>query len=506
MARDKKRSHREGSSSSSTKIDSNKKHHSSSTSNPPPISPRQRTGNHHPTFVSYLETPNLTPKVKLLCEIIASTHSLSVEKVLGDTGIRVSQEDVEDVLKLSYGFPGPAVKFFRWSGFQLGDKHSPYAWNLVVDLLGKNCLFDAMWDAIKSMKKEGLLSLATFASVFSSYVTADRVQEAIMTFEVMGQYGCARDTVALNSLMSAICRDGKTVKAKEFLYVVRDMIRPDADTYAILLEGWEGEGDVISSRQTFTQMVGDIGWDTKNVPAYDSFLTTLLKAPNGMLEVLRFLDAMREMGCYPGLKFFKSALEECVRTADGRSVRLLWEAMMRIDGLRPDTQMYNSVIALHSYLNESDVAKGLMDDMVFNGVFPDSQTYNVLLKFLIKRKKYREASPVFTEMVKNEFVPDHANCSSAVKMYLDHGDTYMAIKVWKCMIESHESDLDETGNLLVLGLRDVNRLPEAVKYAEDMIDRGIKLNSSTLSKLKHSLAKVGKNFIYDELLRKWKTR
>ncbi|CAK9150627.1 unnamed protein product [Ilex paraguariensis] len=99
----------------------------------------------------------------------ANKPSLSVEKVLDDTGIRLSQQDVEEVLKLSYGFPGPAVKFFRWSGHQLNDKHSPYAWNLIVEMLGKNRLFDAMRNAIKSMKDEGLLSLATFAFVFSSY-------------------------------------------------------------------------------------------------------------------------------------------------------------------------------------------------------------------------------------------------------------------------------------------------------------------------------------------------
>ncbi|KAL6954188.1 hypothetical protein U1Q18_012073 [Sarracenia purpurea var. burkii] len=504
MAKDRKRSRREDSSSSSTKID-NKKYHSSSTSNPPPTSSHQRTGK-HPTFVSYLETPNLNPKVKVLCEIIANTHSLSVEKVLDDTGIRVSPEDVEEVLKLSYGFPGPAVKFFRWSGIQLNDKHSPYAWNLVVDLLGKNRLFDAMWDAIKSMRKEGLLSLATFASVFSSYVSADRVKEAIMTFEVMDQYGCPRDTVALNSLLSAICRDGKTEKARDFLYIARDMIRPDADTYAILLEGWENEGDVANARQTFSQMMADIGWDPKNVPAYDSFLTNLLKDPDGILEVLRFLETMKDKGCYPGLKFFKAALEDCVRKADGRNARLLWDLMLKINGFKPDTHMYNSVIALHCYLNDIDVAKRFLDEMVYCGAFPDSQTYNVLLKFLIKRNRFREAWPVFTEMVKNEFVPDHGNCCLAVQMYMDHGDPYMAIKVWKCMVENFKYDLDVTGNLLVNGLRDMNRVPEAVKYAEDMIDRGIKLNSSTLSKLKQSLAKAGKGFVYDELLRKWKTR
>lgn len=74
------------------------------------------------------------------------------------------------------------------------------------------------------------------------------------------------------------------------------------------------------------------------------------------------------------------------------------------------------------------------------------------------------------------------------------------------MIENYKSDLEETGNMLVIGLNEINRVPEAVKYAEDMIDRGIKLNSSTLSKLKQSLAKVRKEFVYDELLRKWKAR
>lgn len=189
-----------------------------------------------------------------------------------------------------------------------------------------------MWDAIKSMWKEGLLSLATFASVFSSYVAVDRVDEAILTFEVMDQYGCRRDTVALNSLVSAICREGKTVKAKEFLHVARELVRPDVDTYAILLEGWENEGDVASARQTFAQMVSDIGWDPKNVPAYDSFLTTLVKAPGGMVEVLRFLETMKDKGCYPGVKFFKVALEECARTGDGRSAKVLWDTMIKING------------------------------------------------------------------------------------------------------------------------------------------------------------------------------
>ncbi|XP_077244013.1 pentatricopeptide repeat-containing protein At5g15010, mitochondrial-like [Tasmannia lanceolata] len=484
----------------------------------PSPQPRKR-----PTFVSYLETPNLPPKTKLLCDILSNTPSTNVENTLNDTGIRVTPEDVEEVLKLSYGSPGPAVKFFRWAGRQLSDKHSPYAWNLIVDLLGKNLLFDAMWDAIKSMNNEGLLSLATFASVFSSYVVADRVNEALMTFEVMDQYGCPRDIVALNSLLSAICRDGKTSNARDFLDTVKGKIRPDADTYAILLEGWENGGDVASARQTFGEMVILIGWDPENVPAYDSFLNTLLKgskSPGNIDEAMKFFSIMKENRCYPGLKFLRNVLEEYSKSSNvrdssalwkemvgrfARAASSLWKEIVGRNGCIPDTGMYNSMIALQCHLNNVDMAYRLLDEMVFDGAFPDSQTYNVMLQSLIKSRKLREASVIYNEMVKNECLPDYSNCDSAIRVYLDFGDSDMAIRVWKCMVENDITPLEDSGNSLIVGLRDNVRLSEACKYAEDMINRGIKLNSSTLSKLKASLLKARKGNAYDQLLRKWKS-
>lgn len=458
------------------------------------------------TFISYLETPNLPPKIRLLCEIIANTPSSSVEKVLDDSAIVVSQEEVEEVVKLSYGYPSTAVKFFRWAGYQLNDRHSPYAWNLVVDLLGKNSLFDAMWDAIKSMKKERILSLATFASVFSSYVIGDRVEEAFMTFEVMDQYGVPRDIVALNSLLSAICREGRTKKADEFLRIAKDKIRPDADTYAILLEGWETEEDIDGARRTFEEMLLEVGWDPRNIPAYDSFLCTLIKGPNGFHEALKFLNTMKERRCSPGNKFFGFAMEECVRKLDARGAALLWEAMKIRSDFRPDTHMYNMMISLHCQLSNIDIAGRYLDEMVYDGAFPNSHSYNTLFQGLLKSRKLQEASSIFTEMVKNECLASQANCIAAVRLFLDSGDPCMAIKVWKFMIENYDSNLEETGNFLISGLRNCNRLQEAVKYAEDMIDRRIKLSSSSMSKLKQSLIKAGKASVHDELLKKWKHR
>ncbi|XP_022963446.1 pentatricopeptide repeat-containing protein At1g77360, mitochondrial-like [Cucurbita moschata] len=468
--------------------------------NPSPEPSRSKT----PHFVSYLDFPNLPFKIKLLCEIIANASSIDLEIVLEETGVQVSREDVEDVLKLSYKFPGSSMKFFRWSGRKLNDQHSPYAWNLIVDMLGKNLHFEPMWDAMKSMKNEGLISLATFASVFSSYIVANRVKDAIVSFEVMDLYGCPRDVVALNSLLSAICRDGNTKDADEFLQIAKGKIRPDPDSYAIVLEGWESEGNIVCARQTFVEMIEQIGWDPTNTPAYNSFLCLLLKDPNGLHEALMFFKRLKDKMCYPGFKFFKLALDECAKNRDVKAGKYLWNEIIESINFQPDTHMYNSMIVLCCHQNDADAARRLLDEMISYGAFPNLETYNLLFRFLLKEKKLREASSIFDEMVKNEFVPSHANCKAAVRIYIENEDPNGAIKVWKCMVKIYESDLEEIGNFLIVGLQDQRRLPEAVKYANEMIDRGIILKHSTLSKLKQSLFEVRKEFMYDELMMKLK--
>lgn len=459
-------------------------------------------------FPSYLDNPKAPLKIRLICEILATTRPTSaMERTLDDAGVRVSTADVEEVLKLSYSFPAPAVAFFRWAGSRhLAHRHSAYSWNLVVDILGKNQLFDAMWDAVRSMHSERLLSFATFASMFSSFASAGRPDEALAAFHSMDLFGVPRSTIALNSLLSAVCLEGRVATARTFLAAAAPAAAPDADTFAILLEGCEKEVDFRTAREVFADMVQAIGWDPANVPAYDAYLNTLVHSGRGGLsEALKFLDVMRQKQCFPGIKFFRDALDVFVKNNDARGACELWDSFAGRNGCFPDTDMYNSMITLHYYVNQIDVAHRLFDEMVTYGAFPSSQTYNVMLSFLLKVRKLREAAAIFNEMVKNEYCPTAASCASAIRIFLDSGNCEMAEKVWKYMVSKDLRPLEESGNLLVGKLRDMDMLPEACKYAEDIIDRGIKLNSSTLSKLKQSLLRVGKGRIHDHLLRKWKS-
>lgn len=139
-------------------------------------------------FPSYLtaSTNELSPRARIICEILEKNHVNDVETALSSAQFQPSTEIVEEVLRFSYGSPSTAVKFFGWAG--LAQKHTDRSWNLMVDLLGKNQLFEKMWDAIRTMKQEGVLSVATFVSVFASYCAVGRFNEAIMTFDVMERY------------------------------------------------------------------------------------------------------------------------------------------------------------------------------------------------------------------------------------------------------------------------------------------------------------------------------
>ncbi|KAK8963689.1 hypothetical protein KSP40_PGU000724 [Platanthera guangdongensis] len=127
----------------------------------------------------------MPPKVRK----VRGSSPVPLSIVLVQPWIRISADDVEEVLKLSYSRPGAAVMFFRWSDTWLQNRHSPYSWNLVVDLLRKNLLLEAMWDAVRSMHSEGFISLAKFASIFSSLASAGRPADALAGFGALAPHG-----------------------------------------------------------------------------------------------------------------------------------------------------------------------------------------------------------------------------------------------------------------------------------------------------------------------------
>ncbi|MFS7978339.1 putative tetratricopeptide-like helical domain superfamily [Helianthus anomalus] len=93
---------------------------------------------------------------------------------------------------------------------------------------------------------------------------------------------------------------------------------------------------------------------------------------------------------------------------DVKAGKLLWDYMSVQNSCKLDVELYYSIIYLYTFGQDADRARITLDEMVFKGVFPDSESYHILFQFLIKIKNFREAQHIFTEMVKNKFVPTHA--------------------------------------------------------------------------------------------------
>jgi pentatricopeptide repeat protein len=127
-------------------------------------------------------------------------------------------------------------------------------------MLGKTLHFDVMWDTVRSMRDLNLLSLSTFASIFASLAADVRAGEALAAFRVLPLYGIPRDTVALNSLLAAMCRAGLLGDGRAVLHEsVQVGVRPDTDSFAILLEGCENEKDAKCAQKVFDEMITSIG-------------------------------------------------------------------------------------------------------------------------------------------------------------------------------------------------------------------------------------------------------
>uniref|UniRef100_A0ACD5V6P3 Uncharacterized protein n=1 Tax=Avena sativa TaxID=4498 RepID=A0ACD5V6P3_AVESA len=449
-----------------------------------------------------------SPRVEVFLDILGRVPPSDVEAALTSCGVGPTAEAAELVLKspICYSRPKSAVRFFRWAKQSV--QLTAYSWNLLVDILGKAAMFDPMWDAVLSMSQEGgdLLSVATFASMFTSYCARGNFKEAAMAFDVMERHGVPPDAVALNSLISAMCRqDGGAQAAWETFESYKTKVAPDADTFAILLEAWEKEGNVQRAKSTFGEMIVRVGWDTSNMPAYDAFLSTLVRGDQ-LNEAFSFLQVMRTNGCLPGLKFFAIAIDILIRKGDHVNTIAIWQIMVSDAGLVPNLPMYNAMIGLCCSVGNTDYAFHMLDEMPLNGVFADSVTYNAILEGLIKQHKAREAEAFLAEMSKNEQLPSTSNCAAAIRLFFQEFNPSAAVDVWHCIVEHQITPAEESAKELIAGLLNFSRLTDVKKYTDEMIDMGIELPQSTIENMKRTFGKADKLHTYDQIARRMKRR
>lgn len=421
---------------------------------------------------------------KKVSKIMMSCPKLGLDTALDQSGIRVSEDVVEKVLERFENAGMLAHRFFEWAGKQRNYEHSVRAYHILIESMAKIRQYEIMWDLVNSMRSKGMLNIETFCIIMRKYARAQKVNEAVYTFNVMKKYDVPPNLAAFNGLLSALCKSKNVRKAQEIFDDMKNQFCPDSKTYSILIEGWGRAPNLPKAREIFNVMV-DSGCQP-DIVTYGIMVDILCKAGRTD-EAVEVINEMEFSGCQ-STSFIYSVLIHTYGIENRIEDAIDMFLQMERNGVKLDVAVYNSLLGAFCKVNKFQNAYKVVDEMDRKGVKPNSRTCNILINGLISRGETDEAFRVFRRMSK-VCEPDADTYTMMIKMFCERDELEMAQRVWKYMERKQFAPSMHTFSALINGLCDKGDVSSACVLMEDMMERGIRPGRHTFGKLRKLLLK-----------------
>ncbi|KAL4390412.1 hypothetical protein AHAS_Ahas03G0142500 [Arachis hypogaea] len=336
----------------------------------------------------------VTDATRMVCKTMMSCPPMALDTALNQTGVRVSPDLVQSVLKSFENAGMLSFRFFEWAEKQRNYTHNVKAYHSMIESLAKIRQYQIMWDLVNAMRKKGMLNIETFCIIMRKYARAQKVDEAIYTFNVMEKYDISPNLAAFNGLLSALCKSKNVRKAQEIFDSMKDRFVPDSKTYSILLDGWGRAPSLPKAREVFREMVC-MGCDP-DIVTYGIMVDILCKAGrvDEAVEVVKEMDA-NNCGATP---FIYSVLVHTYGVENRIEDAINTFIEMESKGIKPDVVVYNALIGAFCKANKFKNVHRVLQEMESNGVDPNSRTCNVIISGLISQGETDRAFRVFRRM------------------------------------------------------------------------------------------------------------
>lgn len=431
---------------------------------------------------------------KKICKIMMSCPKLGLDTTLNQSGIRVTPDIVEDVLKRFENAGMLCYQFFEWAGKQRNYSHTIRAYHTMIESLAKVRQYQIMWDLVNSMRAKSMLNIETFCIIMRKYTRGRKLDEAIYTFNVMEKYGIPPNLAAFNGLLSALCKSKNVRKAQDIFDNMKDKFTPDSKTYSILIEGWGKAPNLPKAREIFREMV-KIGCDP-DIVTYGIMVDILCRAG----RVDEALQIVKDMNCKP-TSFIYSVLIHTYGIENRIEDAIDTFLEMEQNGTRADVAVYNALIGAFCKANKLKNVYKVLNEMNCKGIPPNSRTLNIILTSLISSGNTDEAVRVFHKMIK-KCEPDADTYTMMIKMFCEENELKMALKVWKYMKLKRYVPSMHTFSVLINGLCEKGNVTKACVLFEDMIEKGIRPSRVTFGRLRQLLIKEGRQDVLEFLQEK----
>lgn len=431
---------------------------------------------------------------KRICKIMISCPKLGLDTLLDQSGVRVSPDVVEEVLKRFENAGMLTYRFFEWAGKQHKYEHSIRAYHSMIESLAKIRQYKIVWDLVNSMRSKRILNIETFCIIMRKYARAQKIEEAIYTFNIMEKYDVPPTLAAFNGLLSALCKAKNVRKAQEIFDQMKDRYIPDLKTYSILIEGWGRAPNLPKAREIFREMI-DMGCNPDEV-TYSIIVDILCKAGR-VDEAVELVKNMCAEGCRP-TTFIYSVLIHTYGVENRIEDAVDTFFKMESNGVKADVAVYNALISAFCKVNKFQNAFRVLHDMDTNGVTPNSRTCNIILNSFIGRGETDEAFSFFRRMIKI-CEPDADTYTMMIKIFCEADELEMAHKVWKYMKSKHFVPSMHMFSALINGLCEKGDVSRACVLMEEMIEKGMRPSRVTFGRLRQLLIKEGRQDVLEFL-------
>lgn len=429
-----------------------------------------------------------------LCKIMMSCPKLGLDTELDQSGIRISSEMLDDALKRFENAGMLAYRLFEWAGKQHNYEHSTRSYHTMIESLAKIRQYQIMWDLVNKMKTKGMLNIETFCIIMRKYARAQKVEEAVYTFNIMNKFDVPSNLAAFNGLLSALCKSKNVRKAQEIFDSKKHEFVPDLKTYSILIEGWGRAPNLPKAREVYREMI-EVGCNA-DIVTYGIMVDILCKAGR-VDEAVEIVKEMEFSGCRP-TSFIYSVLVHTYGLENQIEDAIDTFLEMEKNGVEADVAVYNSLISAFCKVNKFKNIYRVLNDMQLKGVTPNARTCNIILSGLIARGETDDAFKVFRRMLKI-FDPDADTYTMMIKMFCERNEVKMAHKVWKYMKRKQFVPSMHTFSAFINGLCDNADVSRACVLMEEMIEKGMRPGRMTFENLRQLLLKEGREDVLEFL-------
>ncbi|KAK9706734.1 hypothetical protein RND81_07G148300 [Saponaria officinalis] len=200
------------------------------------------------------------------------------------------------------------------------------------------------------------------------------VDAAVSMFREMPNRGCVPDSYTYGTLISGLCKFGRTDEANELFREMGEKgCVPTVVTYSSLIHGLCKSEKLSEAMTLFKEMKSN--GVKPNVFTYSSLMDGLCKCGRS-LQAMKFLDVMVDEHLSPNMITYTILIQGLCRDGEIQQAVELFDRM-KLQGLKPDVGLYGKIISSYCDVGKFHEAANFLDEMVLAGFSPKRLTWSI---------------------------------------------------------------------------------------------------------------------------------